>query len=116
MTLNQKRDRVAELLGWWRESEIDRDSGNSVDFWNSENHAQMDHPVPDTIDGIAALWEQHCPDTPITVQRHRRYGETWRWSAYAPDNIGIFVPIDPPTEYEARLTLLLAVLEAKGKK
>jgi hypothetical protein len=106
VTIDECRDRIAVLLGWRRgEHGLERDSGMGV------TTVALSHPVPTTIDGLAMLWPKgwvwnvdYTPDVPARAARVCCY------AFRAPDG-------DPrvgsvaATEYEARLRLLLAVLE-----
>ena len=91
MTRDELRDRLKELVGWRQE----------FDRW--------DNQFPDNdLTALAAAWPE---DLDITIVRHRRDGETWRWNAWCTKlNIGIDMP-HPHAEYDARLALTVAVLE-----
>ena len=106
MTIDECRDRIAALLGWKIEE----------NGWYVNKHGcpSRIHPVPTTIDGIAKLWPEgwvwnvdYTPDVPARAARVCCY------AFRAPDGeprVGSVAP----TEYEARLRLLLAVLEQQN--
>lgn len=115
MTIEEVRDDVALRLGWDR-----FESGPYVKTGGWEKHPDgkpvevcfdPTHPVPDTIDGVAKL----MPEGWRLALEQRQTGEWWAEAFrdvpddYCPTQRG-------PTEYEARLRLLHAVLLAQGAK
>lgn len=123
MTTDEARDEVAKLLGWRlvaESNDIQRTCWIN-ELYNGEpgtgrciisSGGDDLHPIPTTIDGIAALWPE---DWWITVSNCDNTKLPGRWHARGGNNTH-FIPWQMgDTEYEARLTLLLAVLEAKGK-
>lgn len=105
MTKNQLRDRLAELTGW-------KLIGGK--YWMPAGPAslrvgQKRHPIPTTLDGIAALWNEHA--------------KGWRWAKMpgvwvawknAPKNIDVRRANVPATgdEWTDRATLLMKVMVA----
>lgn len=115
LTMEQVRDRVAVLMGWKQPGASPAGSGISCHRWwrvlNAElrQYESTNHPIPSSLDGIAALWPK---------------GWTWRrndrgWIAFRDGYAGP-IPGDPRTEdtddeLTDRTRLLLAVLEAQQK-
>lgn len=113
MTIEQARDRAAELLGWKR-VHICGDSWG----WTYTNGARIDfHPIPLTLDGVAKLW----PDGWVTEMKNDGSSVlASAWPLLRP--VGVYlsecVPHDDSadTELHARLLLLVAVLEHIAKE
>jgi len=110
MTHTEARDRIAVLLGWQRE----QGDNAGPRGWRHERWDHylwmMDHPIPHTLDAIAALWEKHCKGWSINLGRCDR--EFWSKAAKGTKSVGSVVKTYP-TMIEAWTRLLLAVLEVQ---
>ncbi len=108
MTIDECRDRIAVLLGWRTcERGFERDSGMGV------TTVALIHPVPDTVDGITDMWPvgwswmvyRYSCSTHVVAEA---------WYGPSPLRNSTFIQLIHATEYEARLRLLLAVLEQQN--
>lgn len=109
MTLEEVRDRIAELLRWHQSAVVIH---GRVSWWrcNKECDESSDvHPVPNTIDGLLALW----PMEPFALSAEVVYPSSgskyMRWNARGGNHDS-----QSDTPYEAMLRLLLAVLEQQN--
>jgi len=99
VTIDECRDRIAVLLGWRREVR------DGIHIWTLDGPSTALHPVPDTIDQIAVLWPKGWYWI-VSLEEHsdQVIAQAWKFRG------GMEVAMCQ-TEYEARLRLLLAVLE-----
>lgn len=112
LTYDQARDRAAELLGWERAAFVSP-AGTEYPVWRRGKNIDCGHPIPDTLDAIARLFEEHLP------------GWTWvrandYWGGYSndEDDLPLMVYESGDTlshEKHDRLTLFIACWEAEHK-
>jgi len=109
-TLEQIRDEVALLLGYTKRPD-------ESPWWDCDTTSCNYHPVPSTIDGIAALWPEGWY-TSIDELLNYPCGHELRWRATAKrackagETEVLHVSTNGPTEYKTRLRLLHAALAA----
>lgn len=114
-TTDELRDTLAELLGWkWDDS-----PNAGMGCWDNASTGESDgtdHPIPDTIDGLAKLWPEGWTWNKGYEALSIRF-KPERWIAF-PSHAGIPIPCceivvpDTGNEYHDRLTLLIAVTKA----
>jgi hypothetical protein len=105
MTLDETRDEIAKAIGW-----IARKHRGGLIVWTRGEVETGDHPVPATLDAIAALWPM---SKPFRLDFHEPTTGRRMWRAFSGNRTA-----DAHTELEARAALLLAVLrhEKEAKK
>ncbi len=107
MTLQETLDEIARLKGWRRFGQ----GGSLSDWWGRDKVETFEHPVPATLDAIAALWPHRRWG--IAVDCYSPLGKGWDAVATRlghPTGDGEFRHVYGETELEARAALLLAVL------
>ncbi len=114
LTIEQVRDRIAELIGWTKPTSADPYWSRSGPATASCVRHESDHPCPVDLDGIAALMpKQRCIETVTRISdRPVPYEATWRTITGGMSEYGKAYYGEGPTEIEARTRLLLAVLES----
>lgn len=139
MTTDELRDRLARALGWetfvvGRNIRHDVYSDGASVWKHKDDPAKFTvttrHPVGDTIDALAAVWREELSGWRIQLKQETQSAcpgvSWWRGNAFHSDH-GFAVPANDPglgtlavyaeTEYELRLALTLACVEAeKGKQ
>lgn len=129
--METNRDRLARLLGWipgnmaitnpeWLEIGSVRiwyktwgDKSSICGYSKDKGTRVPCHPVPDTIDGLAALWPE---DWSILVgHKCGQLSNPWMATAFRGSG-GKHVHAEEKTEYEARLAVTVAVYEAMRKE
>ena len=107
MKLTEARDRIAVLLGWQRQQ---GDKAGPLG-WRHERWDHylwmIDHPIPYTLDAIAALWEKHCKGWRIEINVSATYCRALC------ENGELRLFQSSTTMIEAWTRLLLAVLEVQ---
>lgn len=64
---DELRDEAARLLKWYPPNAVIAGRDRVCDYWLRHDGVEWltpahdDHPIPDTLDGIAALWREHLP-------------------------------------------------------
>ncbi len=107
MTRDELLQRICDLLGRKLYLNTERYLYRAHVEWHDPKYGFMCEDG-DSINFLSAAWPE---DLDITVVRHRRDGETWRWNAWCTKlNIGIDTP-HPHSEWESRAIVLVAVLE-----
>lgn len=129
MTTDELRDRLARALGWVRESTF-QPWEKPFEIEHGWRHRvkgfQYSHPIDNTIDALAAVWQEELSGWRIQLKQETQSacpGVSW-WRGNAFHSVhGFAVPANDPglgtlamyaeTEYELRLALTLACVEAE---
>lgn len=117
-TLDECRDEVARLLGWERDMyEISHleglDSHDVTGPWyrNGVRRLASHHPVPLSLDWIAAAMERHAKGWRVRITNWEDpYEDGWGCESFHRDYPSLRVCSDSPTELGARLRCFAKVL------
>ncbi len=105
MTLSETLDEIAVHTGWVKWTY----PGGVVKWGRGGMETQLTHPVPATLDAIAALWPNNWQYRSMWTGD----GSMWVLTAstcYAPDRLWKTISSSGQSEIEARADLLMAVL------
>lgn len=108
------RDRIAELLGWERlRGEMFINGEARWRLKGSQGPMQAEHPVPETLDGLLALWPRE-KWLDIQIRGYEAGCSATCFSLVANDIRGAYCACCGETPYEAVAKLLLLLLEFKA--
>lgn len=112
-TTDELRDRLARLKGW------SPTYAGCVNEWNGPGGEYMNgHPFPaGDLTALAAAWPEEWGFTLFGANDGKPWMVIAAKKSDGPDGVSIYSDgfnVAAPTEYEARLRLTVAVLEAKA--
>lgn len=111
MDLAKMRGELAAVLGWNPYT-----ASNKVVVWQHgepgvDYEHQLEHPIPATLDGIAAIWKEHAKGWEWS--RHRGWWLSHKTGTPDGGTNNTRVP-DTGHELHDRTALLLSVLKSQG--